>query len=70
MSISSFASKAAEPLDDPPLEKFGFRGFNTVPKSLVWLPPDKHRFSHEAFPTIVAPASRSNVTTDASFSGI
>jgi len=37
--------------------------------SEVWLPPEKHRCSHTAFPAISPPASRIRVTTVASTSG-
>jgi hypothetical protein len=37
--------------------------------SLVWLPPEKHRCSQTALPTISPPASRMRVTMVASNSG-
>src|SRR5215471_18897315 len=69
MSHSPATTSAALPLEDPPAERFGSCGFRTGPVSDVWLPPEKHRCSHTAFPTISPPASRIRVTMVASNSG-
>lgn len=41
----------------------------TGPFALVWLPPEKQKYSHTDLPTIVPPASSTRVTTVASTSG-
>src|SRR5918911_3975196 len=69
MSHSPATTKAALPLDEPPAERLGSWGFSTGPVSEVWLPPEKHRSSQTALPTISPPASRMRVTTVASNSG-
>src|SRR3984893_13777626 len=44
-------------------------GLCTGPLALVWLPPEKQKYSHTVLPAIVPPASRMRVTTVASTSG-
>jgi hypothetical protein len=44
-------------------------GSYTGPVALVWLPPEKQKYSHTVLPTIVPPASRMRVATVASTSG-
>ena len=68
-STSPAATRAALPLDDPPVVRVGSYGLRTGPVSLVWLPPEKHRLSHTALPRMVPPASRIRVTMVASTSG-
>ena len=63
------ATSAALPLDDPPADFVRSHGLRTGPLREVWLPPEKHRSSHTALPTIVAPASSTRVTTVASRRG-
>src|SRR5205823_5535930 len=70
MSTVPEATNAAQPLDDPPVVYAGFAGFRTGLPSLVWLPPEKQKFSHTALPTSSPPASRMRVTTVASSFGI
>src|SRR5262245_33196636 len=57
MSAAPVATSAAQPLDEPPVEYSGWAGFRTGAGWLVWLPPEKQKFSHTAFPTISPPAS-------------
>src|SRR6185312_847314 len=44
-------------------------GLWTGPEELVWLPPEKQKYSQTALPTIVPPASKMRVTAVASTSG-
>src|SRR6266516_5635958 len=69
ISHSPATTSAALPLDEPPAERVGSCGLSTGPVSDVWLPPEKQRCSHTAFPTISPPASRIRVTMVASNSG-
>src|SRR2546426_1518116 len=57
MSTSPAATTAALPDDDPPAEYPGRRGFCTGPAALVWLPPEKQKYSPCTLPTMVPPAS-------------
>src|ERR671935_3013492 len=66
ISHSPPTTNAALPLDEPPAEHLGSCGFSTGPVSEVWLPPEKHRCSQTALPTISPPASRMRVTMVAS----
>src|SRR5256885_11564450 len=68
-STSPAATRAALPLDEPPVVRVGSYGLRTGPVSLVWLPPEKHRLSPTALPPIMPPASRIRVTLVASTSG-
>src|SRR5262245_31699792 len=63
------ATSAALPLDDPPVECVGRRGFRTAPVTAVFDPDDRPNASAVALPTTRAPASRTRVTTVASMSG-
>ena len=45
------------------------RGFCTGPAALVWLPPEKQKYSQWTLPRIVPPASSMRVTMVASTSG-
>src|SRR5215471_8306478 len=65
-STSPAATRAALPLEDPPVVRAGSQGLHTGPVTEVWLAPEKHRSSHTALPAIVAPAASSLVTTVAS----
>src|SRR5215472_2348679 len=58
MSHSCATTSAALPLEEPPADRVGSCGLRTGPVSEVWLPPEKHRLSQTAFPTISPPASR------------
>src|SRR5260370_39740646 len=58
MSTSPAATRAALPLDDPPVVFARFQGLRTRPVLAVGLPPAKHSSSQTAFPAIVAPAAR------------
>src|SRR5579884_929708 len=69
ISHSPATTSAALPLDEPPADRLGSCGLSTGPVSEVWLPPEKQRCSHTAFPTIWPPASRMRVTMVASHSG-
>src|SRR5438876_12114603 len=69
ISQSPATTSAVLPLDEPPAERVGSCGLSTGPVSEVWLPPEKQRCSHTAFPTISPPASRIRVTMVASNSG-
>src|SRR5580704_4699628 len=44
-------------------------GLWTGPEALVWLPPEKQKYSQTDLPTIVPPESRMRVATVASTSG-
>jgi hypothetical protein len=68
-STSPAATRAALPLEEPPVVLARFQGLSTGPVSAVWLPPSKHSSSHTALPAIVAPAASSRVTTVASRRG-
>src|SRR5437867_12198633 len=70
MSTSPAATAAALPDDDPPAEYPIFRGLCTGPAELVWLPPEKQKYSQCVLPTMVPPASRIRVTMVASTSGV
>src|SRR5215467_6039546 len=69
ISTSPAATTAALPDDEPPAEYPGFRGFCTGPAALVWLPPEKQKYSQWTLPAIVPPASSMRVTIVASTSG-
>src|SRR6266567_6140573 len=69
ISHSPVTTSAALPLDEPPAERVGSCGLRTGAVSEVWLPPEKQRCSHTAFPTISPPASKMRVTMVASNSG-
>ena len=69
MSTSPSATSAALPLDEPPVECVGSCGLRAGARWLVWLPPEKHRSSQAALPTMVPPASRMRVAMVASMSG-
>src|SRR5262245_56598311 len=69
IGTSPAATTAALPDDDPPAEYPIRRGLCTGPAALVWLPPEKQKYSQCALPTMVPPASRIRVTTVASTSG-
>src|SRR3954467_12442260 len=45
-------------------------GLWTGPVALVWLPPEKQKYSQWVLPTMVPPASRIRVTMVASRSGV
>jgi hypothetical protein len=67
-SQSPAATTAADPDDDPPAEWPRRRGLCTGPRVLVWLPPERQKFSQCALPARVAPASSRRVTIVASTS--
>src|SRR5262249_48961890 len=69
ISTAPVATRAAQPLDEPRVEYSGLAGLRTGAGWLVWLPPEKQKFSQTAFPTISPPASRILVTTVASSLG-
>src|ERR1700730_2344957 len=69
ISTSPAATTAALPDDEPPAEYPGFRGFCTGPAALVWLPPEKQKYSQWTLPRMVPPASSMRVTIVASTSG-
>ncbi len=69
MSTSPAATSAALPEDEPPAEWPRRCGLCTGPDALVWLPPEKQKYSHTALPRMVPPASRMRVTMVASTSG-
>ncbi len=68
-STSPAATRAALPLELPPVVRDGSQGLRTGPVTEVWLPPEKQRSSQTALPVIVAPASSRRVTTVASCEG-
>ncbi len=70
MSTSPAATRAALPLDEPPVDFDRSHGLRTGPVRAVWLPPSKHSSSQTALPAIVAPAASSRVTTVASRRGM
>src|SRR5882672_8154444 len=65
-STSPAATSAALPLEEPPVERVWSHGLRTGPDREVCEPPEKHRSSQTALPTIVPPASSTRVTTVAS----
>src|SRR5262245_64165618 len=69
IGTSPAATTAALPEDEPPAEYPSLRGFCTGPAALVWLPPEKQKYSQCTLPAMVPPASRMRVTTVASTSG-
>src|SRR5690242_9917059 len=69
MGTSPAATTAALPDDEPPVEYPIRCGLCTGPVALVWLPPEKQKYSQTVLPTIVPPASRMRVATVASTSG-
>ena len=70
ISTSPAATTAPEPDEEPPVVWPRFHGLCTGrPVALVWLPPEKQRYSHAVLPAISPPASRMRVTTVASTSG-
>src|ERR1700731_132216 len=69
MSTCPAATSAAEPVEDPPVLYLVLAGLRTGFPSLVWLPPEKQKFSHTDFPAISPPASRILVTMVASSFG-
>ena len=69
MSISPAATRAPEPVDEPPGVWPQARGLCTGPLTLVAAPPEKEKYSHTDLPTISAPASSRRVTIVASNSG-
>src|SRR6266852_5652982 len=69
MGTSPAATTAALPDDEPPAEYPILRGLWTGPAALVWLPPEKQKYSQWTLPAMVPPASRMRVTMVASTSG-
>jgi len=69
ISTSPAATTAALPDEDPPPNNPAFAGFRTGPAALVWLPPEKQKYSQWTLPRIVPPASSIRVTIVASTSG-
>ena len=69
IGTSPAATTAALPDDEPPAEYPMRCGLCTGPVALVWLPPEKQKYSHTVLPTIVPPASRIRAATVASTSG-
>ena len=69
IGTSPAATTAALPDDEPPAEYPLRCGLCTGPVALVWLPPEKQKYSQTVLPTIVPPASRMRVATVASTSG-
>src|SRR3954454_14934274 len=65
-STSPEATRAALPLELPPVVREGSHGLRTGSVLDVWLPPEKQRSSQTALPVIVAPAASSRLTTVAS----
>src|ERR1700754_4489008 len=63
------ATRAALPLDDPPVVRVRSHGFSTGPVREVCEPPEKQRSSQTAFPVIVAPAASIPLTIVASRAG-
>jgi hypothetical protein len=70
IGTSPAATTAALPFDEPPGECVGLRGLRTGPSAEVCPPPENEQSAAAALPAIVAPASRSRVTTVASTSGM
>src|SRR4051795_1980692 len=68
-STSPEATRAALPLELPPVVRDGSQGLRTGPEHEVWLPPEKQRSSQTALPVIVAPADSNRLTTVASREG-
>src|ERR1700733_14488663 len=69
ISTTLDATRAALPLEDPPVVRVRSCGLSTKPVSAVWLPKLIQKLSHTDLPVISAPASRSRVTTVASLEG-
>src|SRR6202030_2022300 len=69
IGTSPAATTAALPEDEPPAEYPMRCGLCTGPVALVWLAPEKQKYSHTVLPAIVPPASRMRVATVASTSG-
>src|SRR6478609_1132552 len=69
MSTAPDATSAPQPLEDPPDVRVRSIGLRTGPVAAVWLPAERHRFSHTDLPTISPPAARILVATVASWSG-
>src|SRR4029450_6423980 len=69
IGTSPAATTAALPDDEPPAEYPRLRGVCTGPGALVWLPPEKQKYSQCTLPAMVPPASRIRVTIVASTSG-
>jgi len=53
ISTSPAATTAALPDDDPPAEWPILRGLWTGPAELVWLPPEKQKYSQCTLPRMV-----------------
>ena len=70
MSTSPAPTSAPEPEEEPPAVWPIFHGLWTGADALVWLPPDRQKYSQWALPTMVAPASSIRVTMVASRSGM
>jgi hypothetical protein len=68
IGASPAAIAAALPLEKPPVERSGACGLVTRAGQLVWLWPEKLRFSQTVLPWIVPPAARMRLTTVASLS--
>src|SRR6201991_826788 len=68
-STAPDATRAALPLDDPPVVRVRSHGFSTGPVREVCEPPEKQRSSQTAFPVIVAPAASIRLTIVASRAG-
>src|SRR5687767_5158125 len=69
ISTSPAPTSAPEPDEEPPAEKPCLYGLCVGPWAVVWLPPDRQKYSQCALPTIVPPASRMRVTSVASTAG-
>src|ERR1700677_561758 len=69
MSASPVATTTPLPEDDPPDEYPILWGLWTGPVALVWLPPEKQKYSQCVLPIMVPPASRMRVTMVASVGG-
>jgi hypothetical protein len=52
MSTAPEATRAALPLEDPPVDFDRSQGLRTGPVREVWLPPSKRSSSQTAFPAI------------------
>src|SRR3954470_19992352 len=59
-----------ERAQEPPAEYPILCGLCTGPVALVWLPPERQKYSQWTLPTMVPPASRMRVTMVASMSGM
>ena len=69
MSASPRATTTALPEEEPPAEYPILWGLCTAPVALVWLPPERQKYSQCVFPAISPPASRMRITMVASKSG-